>query len=66
MLRKGYGGLYKAPTKEERRKQKVDRREIRSSLLILDLKDGQSPNTGGKNGSDSGSDAMMYIHAPCT
>ena len=24
MLRKGYGGLYKAPTKEERRKQTVN------------------------------------------
>ena len=27
MLGKGHGGLYKAPTKEERRKQKAERRE---------------------------------------
>ena len=27
MLRKGHGGLYKAPTKEERRKRKSKRRE---------------------------------------
>ena len=27
MLRKGYGGLYKAPTKEERRKRTAERRE---------------------------------------
>ena len=27
MLRKGHGGLYKAPTMEERRKRKVERRE---------------------------------------
>ena len=40
MLRKGYGGLYKAPGKEERRKRTAKRRETRSSLLILDLKDG--------------------------
>ena len=41
MLRKGHGGLYKAPTKEGRRKRRAKRREreIRSSLLILDLKD---------------------------
>ena len=31
----------KPPTKEERRKRKAKRREIRSSLLILDLKDGK-------------------------
>ena len=45
VLRKGYGDLYKAPTKEGRRKRKANRRErereIRSSLLILDLKDGK-------------------------
>ena len=41
MLRNGYGGLYKAPTKEERRKQKLREGDIRSSLLILDLKDGK-------------------------
>ena len=41
MLGKGHGGLYNAPTKEERRKQKAKRREIRSSLLILDLRDGK-------------------------
>ena len=33
MLRKGHGGLYNAPTKEERRKRKAK---------ILDLKDGMS------------------------
>ena len=27
MLRKSYGGLYKAPTKEERRKRTAKRRE---------------------------------------
>ena len=36
MLRKGNGGLYKAP----KRKKEVER-EIRSSLWILDLKDGK-------------------------
>ena len=43
MPRKGHGGLYKAPRMEESRKQKAKRREreIRSSLLILDLKDGK-------------------------
>ena len=42
MLRKGHDDLYKAPIIiEERRKQKAERREIRSSLLILDLKDGK-------------------------
>ena len=51
-LSRGLGGLYKAATKEERRKRKAKRRkanrrrlrgerEIRSSLLILDLKDGK-------------------------
>ena len=30
-----------APTKEERIKQKARRREIRSSLFMLDLKDGK-------------------------
>ena len=40
MLRKGYGGLYRAPAKEERGKRTATR-EIRSSLLILDLKDGK-------------------------
>ena len=37
MLRKGHGGLCKAPTKK---KVKGYEREIRSSLLISDLKDG--------------------------
>ena len=46
MLGKGYGGLYKAPTKEERRKQKAKRREIRSNLLILDLNDGKLQDSG--------------------
>ena len=42
MLRKGHGGLYKAPTKEERRSKRLrGEREIRSSLLVLDLKDGK-------------------------
>ena len=42
MMRKGHGGLYKARTREERRKQNAKReREIRSSLLILDLQDGR-------------------------
>ena len=48
MLRKGHGGLYKAPTVEERRKRKPKRRErgVRSSLLILDLKDGKLQDSG--------------------
>ena len=37
----GHGGLYEAPTMEERRKRKVKRREVKSSLLIFDLKDGK-------------------------
>ena len=38
MLRKGHGGMYKA---QQRKKVKGYKgREIRSSLLILDLKDG--------------------------
>ena len=42
MLRYGHGGLYKSPMKEERRKRTAKgEREIRSSLLILDLKDGK-------------------------
>ena len=42
MLRKGHGGLYKAPTKEERRNERlIGEREIRSVLLVLDLKDGK-------------------------
>ena len=41
-MRKSNGGLYKTPTEEERRKRKAKRREIRSSLLILDLKDGKT------------------------
>ena len=42
MLRKGHGCLYKAPTMEERRKRMLrGEREIRSSLLILYLKDGR-------------------------
>ena len=46
MLRKGHGGLYKTPTKEERRKQKAKRRERDQSLLILDLKDGNLLDSG--------------------
>ena len=42
MLGKEAVGLYKDPTKEERKKQKVKRRrEIRLRLLILTLKDGK-------------------------
>ena len=32
MLGKGNGGLYKAPTKEETRKQKAKRREISNQV----------------------------------
>ena len=48
MLRKGHGGLNKAPTKEERRTRKAKRRErgIRSSLLISDLKEGKLQDSG--------------------
>ena len=46
MLGKGNSGLYKAPTKEERRKRKAKRREIRSSLLILELNDGKLQDSG--------------------
>ena len=50
MLGKGHGGLCKAPTKEESRKRKGKRREreIRSSLLILDLKEGKLQDSGRK------------------
>ena len=34
LLRKGYGGLYKATTKEERKKRKIKRRE-RSDQIYL-------------------------------
>ena len=44
MLRKGHGDLYKAPTKEERRKRAAKR--IRSSLFTLDLKDGKLLDSG--------------------
>ena len=41
-LGKGHAGLYKAPTEEERRKQKLrGERGMRSNLLILDLKEGK-------------------------
>ena len=48
MLRKGHGGLYKAPTKEERSKRIAKRREreIRSSLVIFNLKDGKLQDSG--------------------
>ena len=46
MLGKGHGDLYNASTMEARRKQKAKRREIRSSLLILDLKDGKLQDSG--------------------
>ena len=40
MLRKGRGGIYKAPTREKRRMRKAKKREreIRSSLFIFDFK----------------------------
>ena len=42
MLGKGHGGLYNASTKEEEESERLrGEREIRSSLLILDLKDGK-------------------------
>ena len=41
MLGKGRGGLCKASTKEEGRKQKVKGEKIKSSLLILDSSDGK-------------------------
>ena len=37
MLGKGHGGLYKAPTKEERKKQKAKRRE-RDQVKFIDLR----------------------------
>ena len=37
MLRKGYGGLYKDPTKEERRKPKAKRIE-RDQIKFIDLR----------------------------
>ena len=37
MLRKGHGGLYKAPTKEERRKRKAKSRE-RDQIKFIDLR----------------------------
>ena len=45
-MRKDCGGLCKASTKEERRKRKAKRREIRSSLWILDMKDGKLSDSG--------------------
>ena len=36
MLGKGHGGLYKAPTREERRKQKAKRRK--RSVKFIDLR----------------------------
>ena len=49
MLGKGYGGLYNAQQrkKEERERLRGEReREIKSSLLILDLKDGKLSDSG--------------------
>ena len=37
MLRNGHGGLYKAPTREERRKRKAKRRE-RDQIEFIDLR----------------------------
>ena len=43
----GHDGLYKAPTKDERRKRRLrGERENRSSLLILDLNDGKLYDSG--------------------
>ena len=39
MLSNCYGGLYKAPRREEKKAKSQEEREIRSSLLILDLRD---------------------------
>ena len=42
MLGRGHGGLYKAPTNGRRKNAKsLEEGGIRSSLLILDLKDGR-------------------------
>ena len=42
MLGKGHGGVYKAPTMEERRMRKAKRREGSDQVdFILDLKDGK-------------------------
>ena len=46
MLWKGHGGILKSPTMEDRRKLKDKRREIKSSLLIFDLKDGKLHHSG--------------------
>ena len=35
MLRRGYGGLHKAPTKEERRKQTAKRRMQSADMLTI-------------------------------
>ena len=37
MLRKGHGGLYKAPTKEDMRKRKAQRRE-RDQIKVIDIR----------------------------
>ena len=37
MLRKGYGGLYKAPTVEERRMRNAKRRE-RDQIKFIDIR----------------------------
>ena len=44
MLGKGHGVLNEAPTKEE--SERLGGREVRSSLLILDLKDGEMQDSG--------------------
>ena len=58
MLRKGHGSLYQALTMEERRKRKARRREVRSSLLILDLKDGKLYDSGKQ---EEGFDYLVHL-----
>ena len=41
MLRKGHGGQYKALTRKKEESEWLRGERIRSSLLILDLKDGR-------------------------
>ena len=51
MLRKGHGGLNKTPKKKKEESEKLrGEREIRSSLLILDLKDGKLHDSGKQEG----------------
>ena len=53
MLRKGFDGLYKAPTKEERRKQKAKRRELEITKKVeLKVEACNEIKAGGINESD--------------